>query len=132
MVCRSMTRLRYDEDASCATVEETDWKKLASSSHFTNDLGLDSLDTVEVVMAIEEVCCYGYRDPLASCIDDMTGVQHRDSRQGGGRDPQRYAMATDASLRWHTLMSCSKPSGGVHHGAARWYVQACKCINTHD
>ena len=24
-------------------------------SHFSNDLGLDSLDTVEVVMAIEEV-----------------------------------------------------------------------------
>lgn len=30
--------------------------QLAATSHFTNDLGLDSLDTVEVVMAIEEVC----------------------------------------------------------------------------
>ncbi|TVY49207.1 Acyl carrier protein, mitochondrial [Lachnellula occidentalis] len=29
--------------------------KLSPSSHFANDLGLDSLDTVEVVMAIEEV-----------------------------------------------------------------------------
>ncbi|TIA59842.1 acyl carrier protein [Aureobasidium pullulans] len=29
--------------------------KLSAQSHFTNDLGLDSLDTVEVVMAIEEV-----------------------------------------------------------------------------
>lgn len=29
--------------------------KLSSTSHFNNDLGLDSLDTVEVVMAIEEV-----------------------------------------------------------------------------
>ena len=29
--------------------------KLSSTSHFSNDLGLDSLDTVEVVMAIEEV-----------------------------------------------------------------------------
>lgn len=28
--------------------------QVAASSHFTNDLGLDSLDTVEVVMAIEE------------------------------------------------------------------------------
>ncbi|KAI4152371.1 MAG: hypothetical protein LQ340_002942 [Diploschistes diacapsis] len=28
--------------------------KLSDSSHFANDLGLDSLDTVEVVMAIEE------------------------------------------------------------------------------
>ena len=29
--------------------------QLNSSTHFANDLGLDSLDTVEVVMAIEEV-----------------------------------------------------------------------------
>ncbi|KAK0517394.1 hypothetical protein JMJ35_000549 [Cladonia borealis] len=31
-----------------------DASKLSSTSHFTSDLGLDSLDTVEVVMAIEE------------------------------------------------------------------------------
>ncbi|MCJ1452777.1 hypothetical protein MMC28_003120 [Mycoblastus sanguinarius] len=31
-----------------------DASKLSSTSHFSNDLGLDSLDTVEVVMAIEE------------------------------------------------------------------------------
>lgn len=31
-----------------------DASKLSSTSHFTGDLGLDSLDTVEVVMAIEE------------------------------------------------------------------------------
>lgn len=30
--------------------------KITSNAHFSNDLGLDSLDTVEVVMAIEEVC----------------------------------------------------------------------------
>lgn len=30
-------------------------EQLSATSHFTNDLGLDSLDTVEVVMAIEEV-----------------------------------------------------------------------------
>ncbi|KAI9822566.1 MAG: hypothetical protein M1827_000285 [Pycnora praestabilis] len=33
-----------------------DTSKLSNTSHFSNDLGLDSLDTVEVVMAIEEVC----------------------------------------------------------------------------
>lgn len=33
---------------TCANVQIT------ASSHFSNDLGLDSLDTVEVVMAIEE------------------------------------------------------------------------------
>ena len=31
-------------------------KQINPTSHFSNDLGLDSLDTVEVVMAIEEVC----------------------------------------------------------------------------
>lgn len=30
--------------------------QISGASHFSNDLGLDSLDTVEVVMAIEEVC----------------------------------------------------------------------------
>ncbi len=29
--------------------------QIKGTSHFSNDLGLDSLDTVEVVMAIEEV-----------------------------------------------------------------------------
>lgn len=29
--------------------------QINGASHFSNDLGLDSLDTVEVVMAIEEV-----------------------------------------------------------------------------
>ncbi len=29
--------------------------QITESAHFANDLGLDSLDTVEVVMAIEEV-----------------------------------------------------------------------------
>ncbi|KAJ6163968.1 hypothetical protein N7470_002640 [Penicillium chermesinum] len=32
----------------------SDASKLNGTSHFANDLGLDSLDTVEVVMAIEE------------------------------------------------------------------------------
>ena len=31
-------------------------KQLSPTSNFANDLGLDSLDTVEVVMAIEEAC----------------------------------------------------------------------------
>lgn len=36
-------------------------KQITEKAHFANDLGLDSLDTVEVVMAIEEV-----RAPLFS------------------------------------------------------------------
>lgn len=38
-----------DSDTSCAS-------QITETAHFANDLGLDSLDTVEVVMAIEEVC----------------------------------------------------------------------------
>lgn len=30
--------------------------QIKPTAHFANDLGMDSLDTVEVVMAIEEVC----------------------------------------------------------------------------
>ena len=47
--------------------------KISTSSHFSNDLGLDSLDTVEVVMAIEEVRLYmGGRENVR--IDIRTGV----------------------------------------------------------
>jgi NADH dehydrogenase (ubiquinone) 1 alpha/beta subcomplex 1 len=34
--------------------EKVDPAKVVEAAHFINDLGLDSLDTVEVVMAIEE------------------------------------------------------------------------------
>lgn len=33
---------------------EVDLEKVSSSSNFANDLGADSLDTVELVMALEE------------------------------------------------------------------------------
>merc|ERR1712010_71992 len=36
------------------TFGKVDASKLTSDAHFKNDLGLDSLDAVEVVMAIEE------------------------------------------------------------------------------
>ena len=56
---RSRTPQRYFEEmlpqipARFANV----MRQLNAESHFHNDLGLDSLDTVEVVMAIEEVSC---------------------------------------------------------------------------
>lgn len=34
--------------------EKVDASKVTSTAHFQNDLGLDSLDAVEVVMAIED------------------------------------------------------------------------------
>lgn len=61
---RSRMLPRYDAgllSTGCVCVCLTEFK-LNPSSHFTNDLGLDSLDTVEVVMAIEEVsaCATGF------------------------------------------------------------------------
>lgn len=90
--------------SSCAQITET--------AHFANDLGLDSLDTVEVVMAIEEVWCpfllhlrscaagqHGHRgqlllrsrwNTLEMSLTVATGVQHRDPRQGCRHHSQRY------------------------------------------
>lgn len=58
-----------------------DASKLSAQSHFTNDLGLDSLDTVEVVMAIEEVRGVIYRNRSARWTGQQLiiydiGVQH--------------------------------------------------------
>ncbi|WPH00334.1 Hypothetical protein R9X50_00315900 [Acrodontium crateriforme] len=49
----------------------TDASKLSATSHFTNDLGLDSLDTVEVVMAIEEEFSIEIPDKEADAIHSV-------------------------------------------------------------
>lgn len=49
---------RYYQRAVLALPFLTNSNKLTPTSHFSNDLGLDSLDTVEVVMAIEEVSSF--------------------------------------------------------------------------
>jgi hypothetical protein len=48
---------RYDSTGMSAypLAPRINGEQLSPTSHFANDLGLDSLDTVEVVMAIEEV-----------------------------------------------------------------------------
>ncbi|PSS09092.1 hypothetical protein M430DRAFT_69532 [Amorphotheca resinae ATCC 22711] len=49
----------------------TDPSKLSPTSHFANDLGLDSLDTVEVVMAIEEEFSIEIPDKEADAIHSV-------------------------------------------------------------
>jgi acyl carrier protein len=49
----------------------TDASKLNGESHFHNDLGLDSLDTVEVVMAIEEEFSIEIPDKEADAIHSV-------------------------------------------------------------
>ncbi|KAK3044979.1 Acyl carrier protein, mitochondrial, partial [Coniosporium uncinatum] len=44
---------------------------LSPTSHFANDLGLDSLDTVEVVMAIEEEFSIEIPDKEADAIHSV-------------------------------------------------------------
>lgn len=75
-ICRSRTPQRYMHKIAyfaCAHAN-TNWQ-LNAESHFHNDLGLDSLDTVEVVMAIEEVSCY-LRTLQWAMANTQTGVQH--------------------------------------------------------
>lgn len=46
-------------------------KQVTGTSHFANDLGLDSLDTVEVVMAIEEEFSIEIPDKEADAIQSV-------------------------------------------------------------
>ncbi|KAL8738536.1 MAG: hypothetical protein Q9181_000696 [Wetmoreana brouardii] len=48
-----------------------DQTKISGTSHFANDLGLDSLDTVEVVMAIEEEFSIEIPDKEADAIHSI-------------------------------------------------------------
>lgn len=68
--------------------------QITPSSHFTNDLGLDSLDTVEVVMAIEEVC-------LAECANRPLLTSSRNSAL---RSQTRRPIPSSAvSIRPHDI-----------------------------
>ncbi|EME41995.1 hypothetical protein DOTSEDRAFT_72933 [Dothistroma septosporum NZE10] len=49
----------------------SDASKLSPTAHFTNDLALDSLDTVEVVMAIEEEFSIEIPDKEADAIHSV-------------------------------------------------------------
>ncbi|KAK0625133.1 acyl carrier protein-like protein [Bombardia bombarda] len=61
----------------------TDPTKITETSHFANDLGLDSLDTVEVVMAIEEEFSVEIPDKDADTIHSIDkAVEYITSQPG--------------------------------------------------
>ncbi|KAJ8497670.1 hypothetical protein OPV22_008222 [Ensete ventricosum] len=51
--------------------QKIDPSKVTSNAHFQKDLGLDSLDTVEVVMALEEEFGFEIPDSEADKIDSI-------------------------------------------------------------
>ncbi|EMF12868.1 acyl carrier protein [Sphaerulina musiva SO2202] len=73
--------------------------KLSASSHFTNDLGLDSLDTVEVVMAIEEEFSIEIPDKEADAIHSVTQAVDYILKQPDGR----YTCCEDYKSRANGL-----------------------------
>lgn len=70
-------------------MQHTDSLQIKPVAHFANDLGLDSLDTVEVVMAIEEEFSIEIPDKDADSIHSGT------STVGDNKylPPVRYSIA---------------------------------------
>lgn len=70
-----MTQTTYDpnrEQFLVTWTEVSNSSQIKAESHFANDLGLDSLDTVEVVMAIEEEFSIEIPDKDADSIHSGT------------------------------------------------------------
>ncbi|THV86133.1 acyl carrier protein [Aureobasidium pullulans] len=69
--------------------------KLSAQSHFTNDLGLDSLDTVEVVMAIEEEFSIEIPDKEADAIHSVNQAVEYILSQPDGKPARLEDYQTD-------------------------------------
>ncbi|THZ86832.1 acyl carrier protein [Aureobasidium pullulans] len=73
----------------------SDASKLSAQSHFTNDLGLDSLDTVEVVMAIEEEFSIEIPDKEADAIHSVNQAVEYILSQPDGKPARLEDYQTD-------------------------------------
>ena len=108
--------------------QKVDPTKVSETSHFLNDLGLDSLDTVEVVMAFEDEFCIEVcradpparlpslepRPPLPATRGqtDQRPAAHRATRRFPMPTPRR---STPARTRSATSFSIPTPSEEGHH-----------------
>ncbi|KAI9773332.1 MAG: Vacuolar protein sorting-associated protein 74 [Geoglossum simile] len=90
------------------TPQVTHRLKLSPNSHFSNDLGLDSLDTVEVVMAIEEEFSIEIPDKEADAIHSVEGAVRYILAQPD--DDQQFQSA----LVLHNLLSLHQQPSTIH------------------
>ena len=107
-----------------AFARELNWcnLKLSSTSHFASDLGLDSLDTVEVVMAIEEVrILRGIRR-----VNSWYRRRNSASRFLIRRQIRSSAVSLpmkEQTVQYWRIYIPSRQSCQLHIGPAGWYVQ---------
>jgi acyl carrier protein len=83
-------------------------RQITETAHFANDLGLDSLDTVEVVMAIEEVRSTHLRASIPRC--ELSGARPQCRRSGKKRD------ADGARIQEFSIEIPDKDADTIHSG----------------
>lgn len=102
------------------TFEKVDGGKLLPTATFTSDLGLDSLDAVEVVMAIEEE--FGIEIPDAEA-DEITTVQQAVDYIAKTPERGRYLQYGDQLDPTHQPSRQGSSCQMVHHHVAQGKTQ---------
>ncbi|KAF2862284.1 acyl carrier protein [Piedraia hortae CBS 480.64] len=81
--------------------QDTDSRKISANAHFTNDLGLDSLDTVEVVMAVEEEFSIEIPDKEADAIHSVNQAVDYIMAQPDGKSKSINALMLNLTRAAH-------------------------------